>query len=131
MLTPRIRWTLAVVAFLFGSYRLVVGDYAGVALLAASAYLTYGYFKYGTVWQAFHAVANGQMDKAAQLLQQVKRPESLGAQERAYFELASGFVCASRAQNAEAERHPAASRSPTNFAPTTTARSPRQSWPSC
>jgi hypothetical protein len=96
---------LAVVAFALGVYRLLDGDYLGLALLASSAFLAYGYFKYGTVWLAFRAVSAGQVDKAAQLLQQVKRPDTLGAQERAYFELASGFVCASRAQNQQAEQH--------------------------
>jgi hypothetical protein len=103
--TPRIRGLLAVVAFALGVYGLLQGDNVGLAGIAASAVLAYGYFKYGTVWLAFRAVSAGQMDKAAQLLEQVKRPDSLGAQERAYFELASGFVCASRAQNAPAEQH--------------------------
>ncbi|HYQ14811.1 MAG TPA: hypothetical protein VEQ58_03610, partial [Polyangiaceae bacterium] len=105
MLTPKLRFVLAVVSFLFGVYRVISGDYAGLALLAASAFLAYGYFKYGTVWLAFRAVSGGEIDKAAELLQQVKRPSSLGAQERAYYELASGFVCASRAQNEQAEQH--------------------------
>jgi len=105
MFTPRVRLALAVVSFLLGCYRLIAGDYAGVVLLAASAFLTYGYFKYGTVWLAFRAVARGEMEQAAGLLRQVKRPDALRAEDRSYYELASALVCASRAQNEEAERH--------------------------
>jgi hypothetical protein len=105
MLTPRTRWLLAVVSFSFGAYQVVCGRYVGCVLLAASAFLAYGYFKYGTVWLAFRAVSAGEIDKAAQLLQRVPRPASLAAQERGYYELASGFVCAARAQNQDAERH--------------------------
>jgi ATP/maltotriose-dependent transcriptional regulator MalT len=105
MLTPRIRLVLAVLAFSFGTYRVIAGDYWGLALLAASALLAYGHFKYGTVWLAFRAVARGQTQKAEQLLRQVRRPAALGARERAYFELASGFVCVSHARNEQAEKH--------------------------
>jgi len=105
MFTPRVRLALAIISFLLGCYRIVTGDYLGLVLLAASAFITYGYFKYGTVWLAFRAVARGQMDHAAKLLQQVARPEALRAEDRAYYELASALVCASRAQNERAERH--------------------------
>lgn len=105
MFTPRVRLALAVVSFVLGCYRLIAGDYAGLVLLAASAFITYGYFKYGTVWLAFRAVARGQMEQAAGLLQQVKRPDALRAEDRSYYELASALVCASRAQNEDAERH--------------------------
>jgi hypothetical protein len=105
MLNPKIRLLLALVSFLLGGYGVITNDYLGFVLIAASAFLGYGYFKYGTVWLAFRAVSAGHVEKAAELLRQVERPASLSAQERAYFELASGFVCASRAQNADAERH--------------------------
>ena len=105
MFTPRIRWLLAAGSFGFGCYRVSAGDYAGFALIAAALLLVYGHFKYNTVWLAFRAVSAGQLDKAAALLQLVKRPASLGSEARAYFELASGLVCASRAQNDDAEKH--------------------------
>lgn len=105
MSTPRARGILSLLAFALGTYLVISGRYLGLALLAASAFLAFSYFKYGPVWLAFRAVAGGQMDKGAELLQQVKEPASLGARERAYFELASGFVCASRAQNERAEQH--------------------------
>ena len=105
MLTPRVRGLLAIVAFLLGVYGLIKGDYLGMVGIGISALLAYGYFKYGNVWLAFRSVSAGQMEKAAQHLQQVGRPAALGTEERAYFELASGFVCASRGQNAQAEQH--------------------------
>ncbi len=105
MLTPGLRLALAVVSFGLGAYLLVSGDYAGVLFLGGAAYLGHSYFKYGTVWLAFREVARGHMDQAALLLQKVKQPEALGSEQRAYFELASGLVCASRAQNERAEAH--------------------------
>ncbi len=105
MLAPRVRLALAVAAFAVGTYRLVVGDNAGLLLLAASAFLAYGYFRYGTVWLAFREVAHGNLDKAARLLGQIKRPDALAPQERAYFELASGLIGAARAQHGSAEAH--------------------------
>ena|SRR6185369_2579442 len=105
MLTPRSRWLLAVVSFAFGAYQVACGHYVGFVLLAASAFLAYGYFKYGNVWLAFRAISAGKVDAAAELLQRVERPASLAAEERGYYELSSGFVCAARAQNQDAERH--------------------------
>jgi tetratricopeptide (TPR) repeat protein len=105
MLTPRLRLVLAIASFVTGAYLVVTGDYAGVLFLGGAAYFGYSYFKYGTVWLAFREVARGHMNEAAELLQKVKEPQALGSEQRAYFELASGLVCASRAQNQEAETH--------------------------
>ncbi len=105
MLTPKVRLALCVSCFALGTYWVAVGRYAGLLFLVASAYLAYGYFKYGTVWLAFREVAHGRMEPAAQLLAKVQSPDALGSQERAYFELAWGLVCASRAANADAEAH--------------------------
>lgn len=105
MFTPKLRLLLALASFAMGTYYIVAGRYAGLLLLAASALLGYGYFKYGTVWLAFRQVARGEMDRAARLLDQVKRPEMLDSEQRAYFELAWGLVWASRAQNARSEQH--------------------------
>ena len=105
MLSPGIRLALAIISFLMGAYLLVQGDYAGVLFMAGAAFLGYGYFRYGTVWLAFREVARGNMEEAAKLLQKVKQPQALGPEQRAYFELASGLVCASRAENGRAEAH--------------------------
>ncbi len=105
MLPPKVRLALCISFFGLGAYWLVVGRYAGLLFLVASAYLAYGYFKYGTVWQAFREVAHGRMEPAAKLLAKVQRPNALGSQERAYYELAWGLVCASRGENPAAETH--------------------------
>jgi len=105
VLRPTTRLLLAIGSFLVGAYLLVAGDYSGVLLLGGAAYLGYSYFRYGVVWQAFREVALGRMEPAARLLRKVTQPESLGSEQRAYFELASGLVCASRVENANAEAH--------------------------
>lgn len=105
MFTPPVRFFLAAIALGFGAYRLTGGHVDGIAFLAASAALIVSYIRQGTVRLAFRAVASGQVDEAARLLSKVKRPASLGGDERAYFELASGFVCAARRDNDQAEHH--------------------------
>ena len=104
MLTPQLRLVLAIASFVAGAYLLVTGDYAGVLFLGGAAYFGYSYFKYGTVWLAFREVARGHMNVAAELLQKVDEPQALGSEQRAYFELASGLVCASRAQTSKPRR---------------------------
>lgn len=99
------RLALALASFALGAYLLVTGDYAGVPFLGGAAYLGYSYFRFGTVWLAFRQVALGNMAAAAKLLQKVTRPEELSSEQRAYFELASGLVHASRSENGEAEQH--------------------------
>ena len=105
MLAPRIRLALIVVSFSLGAYRVVVGDYSGLVLFLAAAYLCYGYFREDTVSLAFREVAHGRMAAAATLLDKIQRPERLISLDRGYFELASGLVCASRAENQRAEKH--------------------------
>jgi tetratricopeptide (TPR) repeat protein len=105
MFTPQHRLLLSVATFGLGAYLLIRNDYTGALFLVASAFLAYGYFRYGTVWLAFREVAHGRMDAAAKLLAKVNHPEALASEQRAYFELASGLVCASRAQNERAEQH--------------------------
>src|SRR6186997_2657770 len=99
MFTPKVRLALAFASFFVGAYWIIKGSLLGLAFVAAAALLGYGYFKYGTVWLAFREVARGNMDQAVQLLNRVSRPDALRSEDRAYFEMGWGLVCASRAQN--------------------------------
>ena len=105
MLTPKLLVVLAVACFALGTYRLVVDDYKGLLLFLAAAYFSYRSFKHNPVELAFRHVAQGHMPSAATLLAQVKRPEQLSSRDRAYFELASGLLNASQAENQRAEQH--------------------------
>jgi hypothetical protein len=105
VLNPKLLIALAVACFALGTYCLVVGDYKGVLLFLAAAYFSYSYFKHNPVELAFRAVARGQMPSAARLLALVSRPEQLSSRDRAYFELASGLLRASQAENQRAEQH--------------------------
>jgi len=105
MMRTTTRVLFAAASFVLGGYLVIDGENLGLILLAVAAYLTVGYFRYGTVALAFRAVAAGHVDRAAQLLDRVKNPTSLHGTDRAYFELASGFVCAARAKNDDAEQH--------------------------
>jgi hypothetical protein len=105
VLTPKLLIALAVASFALGTYCLVLGDYKGIPLFLAAAYFSYRSFKHNPVELAFRAVARGQMPRAAALLAQVLRPEQLTSRDRAYFELASGLMKASQAENQRAEQH--------------------------
>jgi hypothetical protein len=105
VLPPKLLATFAVLSFVLGAYCLIAGSYAGILLFIAAAALGYAYFKHNTVELAFREVARGHMPSAAKLLAQVARPEQLSSRDRAYFELASGLVNASQAENQRAEQH--------------------------
>ena len=106
LLTPqRIRSLLLAASFALGVHQVVSGVGWGVLWFVVSAFAAYGYFRYSAVAEAFRLVAHGRMDEASELLGQVKRPERLSSPDRAYFELASGLVCASRTENQRAEQH--------------------------
>lgn len=99
------RLLFAVASFVLGGYLVIQSEYLGLLLLAVAAYVAVGYFRYGMVSLAFRAVAGGNIDRGAQLLERVKNPSSLVGTDRGYFELASGFVSAARGRNGEAEQH--------------------------
>jgi hypothetical protein len=105
VLTHKLLVMFAVASFALGTYCLVVGDYKGIVLFLAAAYFSYRSFKHNPVELAFRHVARGHMPSAATLLSQVKHPEQLSTRDRAYFELASGLVNASQAENQRAEQH--------------------------
>ena len=103
--TPRLRLLLAGALFALGVQRVAVSDGWAVAWFLGAAFVAYGYFRYNVVSHAFHEVAHGRMSEARELLAQVKKPEQLSSVDRAYFEMASGLVCASGGDNARAEQH--------------------------
>ena len=105
VLTHKLLVILAVASFALGTYCLVVRDYKGILLFLAAAYFSYRSFQHNPVEQAFRHVARGDMASAAILLGKVPRPEHLSSRDRAYFELASGLVKASQAENQRAEQH--------------------------
>ncbi len=103
--SPRIRLLLSGATFALGVHQVLSGVGWGVVWFVVSALAAYAYFRYDAVGEAFRHVAGGRMDDAAALLAGVKRPERLSSVDRAYFELASGLVSASRAENERAEQH--------------------------
>lgn len=64
----------------------------GSLFVVAAGLLVWGHQRYGNVWLAFQAYRRGDLDGLARRLADVKHPERLEPQSRAYFELLSGVV---------------------------------------
>ena len=77
---------------------------SGVAFLVAGALFAYGHFRYGPVWLALRAARAGDIDRAATLLGQVRRPAMLSRESSAYYHLTQAVIMLARCEPAEAER---------------------------
>jgi len=88
------------------AYLLAAGrSFAGAAALAIAASLAYGYFRYGTVWLAFRALRAGRSDRARALLDQIRFPDRLRSQDRAYYEMLHGMLACEREEWTTAKDH--------------------------
>jgi outer membrane PBP1 activator LpoA protein len=105
MFTATVRFALATIASCYGVYLISAGDRTGVLGLAVAALLVYGYFRYGTVWLAFRAAQQDNIERARRLLSQIKYPSLLASQSRAYYELLAGHIALSQQQESTAETH--------------------------
>jgi predicted Zn-dependent protease len=78
---------------------------AAACAFATTALLAYGYFRYGTVWLAFRALRAGRSERARALLDQIRFPDRLRSQDRAYYELLRGNLAYERENWASARDH--------------------------
>lgn len=106
MLTNRTRLAVVALSLALGAWLSLRGSLMpGLLLLVAGVILGVGYFRYGPVWLAMRALGRGDADKAASHLSSISDPQRLERQSRAYFEMASGLLAASRGRSGDAERH--------------------------
>jgi hypothetical protein len=96
MFTPVARFSLILGCLAIGVWWLSTGEWMGIFVLFAAACFGFGYFRYGTVWLAFRALREGNIDKAENLISKVSYPSKLNSQNRAYYNWAKGAVAMRR-----------------------------------
>jgi uncharacterized protein HemY len=105
MFPKPLRFVLIGVSTAYGLYCVMHGQPIGYLYLCASAFLIYGYFRYGPVFIAFRHIRRQNFARAESLLAQVRHPELLSSGQRSYFELASAELAIHRGDHSVAERH--------------------------
>lgn len=106
MFVARIRFLLVVV-FLGLAVWLHVVEGIGSAwyLYVAGVLLLFSHFLTSNVSAAFMLLRSGQLDKAEQLIDQVKKPEWLLKRHRAYYHFTKGMIAAQRNAVPQAKQH--------------------------
>lgn len=89
----------------FGTVQVLRGQPQGWLLVAAALFLTYGYFRHGTIWLAYRAYSRGNLGRVHRLLDQIRFPGALRPRDRAYYEFLRGVTSRARDDLAAAERH--------------------------
>ena len=54
--------------------------------------VTYGYFRYGTVWKAFQSIKKNNFTKAKKELSQITKPDLLSKSQKGYYYWALGLI---------------------------------------
>jgi tetratricopeptide (TPR) repeat protein len=105
MFTKQQRLIVSIVAVAAGIFLLLFDNNpVGWLLFLMAAFLLYGYFQSQPVPLLFHYVSRGQLDQADRLLAEIKHPETLPPNLRAYYELALGWMNLRRGHGAIAEQ---------------------------
>ena len=108
MFTLRGRLACGSVALVLGAVLLAAGQPVGWLFVGQVALLAYGYARYGPVALAFQAYHRQDWARLAALLGEVRRPEWLRPQDRAYFEFLRGVLAMCHGDVGSARRHLAA-----------------------
>lgn len=95
MFTSPIRFILISFSLISGVYLLTQQVYVGIFLLLSGALWIFGYFRYGSVWVAFRAFNKGDLEQARKISAQVRNPQLLNSQHRAYYDWILGGLAAS------------------------------------
>jgi uncharacterized protein HemY len=104
MFTSSVRLVLIVVVVSLGIYMLTQRNSTGIFLLFAGVLLLVGYFRYGSIWIAFRAYNQGNIEQARKLIGQVRNPQALNAQHQAYYNWIQGGIAASEGKSETAYR---------------------------
>jgi len=105
-MTSKARFFIIAVAVILLGWTLYERTYEVSAFVAfAIAYLVWAHFRQGTVALAAKAYHNQDLDKAGNLLREVKNPDRLARNRRGYYEFIMGNIELKKANFAAAETH--------------------------
>ncbi len=106
MFDTRIRFLLILGFLLIGVVLQVKLGFASPwYLYAAAALLLFTHFRFGNVSAAFVHLRRGKLDKAEELLDQIKRPEWLAKRHLAYYHFTKGLLATQHKELTEGEEH--------------------------
>ena len=105
MFTPLVRLLLIAFLLIIGGIRYAQDRPLGALVAAAGvAFLTYDYFRAGTVWLAFRALRDENLPRAERFIGQVRRPQYLSPRNLAYYFWVQGALAAQRGDLGPARR---------------------------
>lgn len=97
MFTPLIRVILIITFFVFTILFYLREDYINAGLLIiAAGLLWYGYFKYGTVYLAFHQIKKQNIGKAEKLISRIRYPNKLSKKQKSYYHFINGIIASEK-----------------------------------
>lgn len=106
MMTSKARFFMIAVAVILLGWTFYVKTYEVAAIVAfAIGYLIWSHFRQGTVALAAKAYHNQDLEKARNLLLQVKNPDRLARNRRGYYEFIMGNIELKKGNFAAAETH--------------------------
>lgn len=105
MFAKQQRIIISIFAVVIGMFLLLFyNNLVGWLLILMAVFIMYGYFRYQPVALLLHHVSKGQLEQADKLLAEIKNPATLPADQRAYYDLAVGWMNMRRANGATAEQ---------------------------
>jgi tetratricopeptide (TPR) repeat protein len=105
MFTKQQRIIISIVAITIGIFLVLIDDNpVGWLLILMAVFILYGYFRYQPVALLLHHVSKGQLDQADKLLAELKNSATLSPDQRAYYDLAVGWMNMRRGNGATAEQ---------------------------
>lgn len=103
MFSNRTRATLVIAAAILSLVAMTQRLWlVGVLAASAALFLAVGYWRDASVWLALRSLKAGDVKRTSRLLAQVRRPDRLSPQSRAYYEWLMGALAAGREQYDEA-----------------------------
>ena len=105
MLSRTGRLIVVVGCVLLGSYAIRAGFPAWWLFYLAALGFAVNYWRSGPVWLAARAARKGDFARAERLLAEVRSPERLSAEQRAYYHYYQGLLHAERGDLEGAQRH--------------------------
>lgn len=103
-MSRRVRFLAIFLTGLLAVLQLLAGQSVGWFLLVAVVMLTYCHLRYGSVWLAYRRTRAGRVSEAEQLLGEIKRPDYLAPQSRAYYQLLQASLASERGDYSNARR---------------------------